>query len=145
MSESKREERLREVERLSRKPHQEIHALLVDVALQALNGLTHEQWANLAAKAPDRVLQGLAMSARMSGYSDKIEARVEGSLDVHSLSDMELENRARALAEETFRRLEVWPPLRRAISSLMPKERHESSASLPVPVPWCRPWSTPQR
>lgn len=89
-----REERLAEVTRLSRKPMQQLHANLLDVVLTAMDGLKQEDWASLAKRAPDRIIQGLAMTAKMAGYGDKLEHEVRGSLDFYeriaNASDAEL-------------------------------------------------------
>jgi hypothetical protein len=78
-----REERLAEVTRLSRKPMQQLHANLLDVVLTAMNGLSADDWAALAKKAPDRIIQGLAMTAKMAGYGDKLEHELHGGLELH--------------------------------------------------------------
>jgi hypothetical protein len=74
-----RSERLGEVERLSRKPHAELHAKLLDFVLGSLTRLTDDEWMTLARKSPDRLLQALSMSGRLAGYSQKNEFKVEGS------------------------------------------------------------------
>lgn len=126
MSETKREERLREVERLSRKPHQELHAKLLGAVEGAMDSLTPEEWLALARKSSDRMIQALSMTGRLAGYSERSETRLEGSLDVvHALDDMTLERRIHELAQEAFQRLEQQSPLGWAIRDLKPHERKQ--------------------
>jgi hypothetical protein len=99
-----REERLAEVVRLSRKPMQRLHASMLDFVLGALDQLTQDDWVALAKKAPDRIIQGLTMTARMAGYGDKLEHEVSGRLDflgrISEMSDGELcASLARSYAE----------------------------------------------
>jgi hypothetical protein len=53
-----------------------------------------------AQKHPDRWVHGLAMLARLAGYSDRLEIQTGLVPDLSHLSDAELELRVRALAAE---------------------------------------------
>lgn len=58
---------------------------------------TLEAWAK---QKPDRWAQSLAIVARLSGYTDKLE--IEGTINnVHTLSDAELLRRAQELRGDT--------------------------------------------
>ena len=70
---TRRELRLREVERLSRQYHAELHAKLLDAVLGAMDSLAPEEWLVLPTKPPVRMVQALAMSGRRAGYSEKGE------------------------------------------------------------------------
>ena len=77
---------LAEIAALSRAPFRRILSRYVQAA-PALEALAAQ-----AEKFPDRWAQGLAISGRLAGYSEKLE--IEGSVDVHHLhhlSDLELE------------------------------------------------------
>ena len=77
---------LAEIRALSRAPFRRILSRYVQAA-PALEALAAQ-----ADKFPDRWAQGLAISGRLAGYSEKLE--IEGSVDVHHLhhlSDLELE------------------------------------------------------
>lgn len=94
---SERAERLAEMVRLSRKPHAELHSKLLDAVLGAPDKLSDDEWLTLARRAPDRLLQGLSMSGRLAGYSDRQEVQhssgdlVAFALRVQAASDAELE------------------------------------------------------
>lgn len=111
------QKRLADVEHLSRKPHQELHGKLLDAVLGAMDTLTAEEWSQLARRSPDRLLQSLAMSGRLAGYSEKQEIDITGSL-VRSMSDSQLEAALRLRAEEQLTRLAAVPALADAINNL---------------------------
>src|SRR5215470_11820325 len=92
MSEKERSARLAEVERLSRKPHAELHSKLLDVVTGAMDGLSVEEWLALAKRSPDRLIQALSMSGRLAGYSEKSQVDVSGDWGwLEKLSDSEFE------------------------------------------------------
>jgi hypothetical protein len=125
---SERAARLAEVEKLSRKPHQELHANLLDVVLGAFDKLSPEEWIALARRSPDRLIQALSMSGKLAGFSEKSEVVVSGlsglAAEIERLSDAELEGLAIARATTSLDRLAAaLPQLGRVIEALTPTER----------------------
>src|SRR5262245_35467067 len=131
---TQRAKRLAEVERLSRKPRQDLHAHLLDSVLGAMDTLTPEDWSALAKKAPDRVLQGLAMSARLAGYTEKSEIELGGSVGLlakfQEMSDAEQEAHILTGCEERLSRLAAIPALGPAIQALTASERKTALEAL---------------
>jgi hypothetical protein len=134
--------RLAEVEKLSRKPHQELHASLLDVVLGAFERLTPDEWLTLAKRSPDRLIQSLAMSGKLAGFSDRQEVAISGSLaEIQNLSDSELEARVLANADKELARLAAAVPSVGAIvNALSDAERQVAIHALAGMKPRHQPW-----
>jgi hypothetical protein len=130
--ENGRSVRLAEVERLSRKPHAELHSKLLDVVLGSLGRLTLEEWLALAKKSPDRLVQALSMSGRLAGYSERNEVAVGDHWSwVEKLSDSEFEAKCIERATESLERLAAAvPSVGRAIDALTQIERQVAITAL---------------
>jgi hypothetical protein len=124
--------RLAEVERLSRKPHADLHAKLIDSVLGAMDQLTADEWLILARKGPDRLLQALAMSGRLAGYSDKQEVELSGSIAaIQAMSDSEKESLMLSEAEKELSRLgTAVPAIGAVIADFTEEERRGALVAL---------------
>jgi hypothetical protein len=122
--------RLAEVERLSRRPHADLHAKLIDAVLGALDGLTPEEWLTLAKRSPDRLIQSLAMSGRLAGYGDRQEIQLDATVQsVKEMSDAELYHHTYTLASQQLDLLLVaFPEI--GVSIATPEERHRAIRAL---------------
>jgi hypothetical protein len=136
---SQRAARLAEVEKLSRKPHQELHANLLEVVLGSFDKLTPEEWLTVAKRSPDRLIQALAMTGKLAGFSEKQEIALSGlagfATEIEKLSDMELDNldKERSITHATAaldRLAAALPTLRRVINALTPGEREVAITAL---------------
>jgi hypothetical protein len=129
---TQRSERLQEVERLSRKPHQELHANLLEMVLGSFDKLTPEEWLTVAKKSPDRLIQALAMTGKLAGFSEKSEVVVSSwAAKIEQMSDGELESLRIANATESLDRLAAsLPKLGRVIGALTPTERQIAITAL---------------
>jgi len=133
---SDRAARLAEVEQLSRKPHAKLHSDLLGHVMNAMDDLTDDDWTLIARKSPDRLVQALAMSGALAGYSSRSDVAVSGSIaSLVGLSDSELEEHVAEDAARTLRQLEMVPGLGDAIRALTPSARQEALRALGAPLP----------
>jgi hypothetical protein len=142
--------RLAEVERLSRRPHADLHAKLIDAVLGALDGLTPEEWLTLAKRSPDRLIQSLSMSGRLAGYSERNEIQIDATVSaIHNMSDAESHFNAYHIAAAQLDGLvAALPEIADAVAS--PEARHRAIEAMishevmlqPLPK-WTKPQTTP--
>ena len=106
-----------ELERLSRTPFVQSLARILDAEPSV------DEIRKLAARFPDRWGQLAAIFARLAGFTEKAETTTNILVNVHTMSDLELETRLKELDEK----LQALAP---AVAEL-PKDALDAERSLP--------------